>query len=116
MPSMNRVMLMGHLGKDPETRRTKSGNAVVNLSLATSRKIKDDDYATDWHSITLWGSQAENCDLFKGDLVLIPEGTLYYEEWEDSAGNKRREARIKTFQYIKCERKEKARRDDDVPF
>ena len=122
MPSMNRVTLIGHLGKDAETRHTSSGSAVVSFSLATSRKGKvKGEYETDWHDITLWGEQAEDCDLKKGDLVMIPDGSIRYDKWTDRSGNKQRSVKIHTFQYIKGESKDRPQappiqHDDDVPF
>ena len=65
MASVNRVILIGNLGRDPELRYTQSGQAVANFSLATNEKWKDKDgqpqERTEWHRIIVWGKPAENC-------------------------------------------------------
>lgn len=89
MPSLNKVTLIGHLGKDPELRHIQSGTPVCNFSMATSEKYEDKE-TTCWHRVVVWGKLAEICDqyLSKGRLVYI-EGRLQYREWEDREGNKR---------------------------
>jgi single-strand DNA-binding protein len=88
MAGLNRVTLVGNLGKDPEVRYTQGGTAVANFSLATTEKWKDKDgkeqEKTEWHRIIVWGKQAENCGeyLAKGRQVLI-EGRLQTREWKD---------------------------------
>lgn len=87
MASFNKVILMGHLGKDPETRYTQGGKAVTNFSIATSRvyknaagnKVED----TTWHNITCWERQAEIAGeyLKKGSPVLV-EGEITQQTWE----------------------------------
>jgi single-strand DNA-binding protein len=63
MPSLNKVLLIGHLGKDPEVRYTGGGNAVANFSLATVESFKarsgERQKQTEWHRIVIWGKQAE---------------------------------------------------------
>ena len=94
MASLNKVMLMGNLGRDPELRYTQSNQAVANFSIATSETWKDKggekQERTEWHKITVWGKQAESCAnyLRKGRPVLV-EGKLQTREWEDKDGNKR---------------------------
>ncbi len=91
MAGLNKVMLIGNLGKDPEIRYTQSGQAVVNFSIATSRQWKDKDgefrKETEWHKIIAWGKLAEICDqyLVKGKQVYI-EGRIQTRKWEDRDG------------------------------
>lgn len=92
MASLNKVMLIGNLGKDPEVRYTTSGQAVATFSLATSEKFKnksgDWEERTEWHRVTLWGKQAEIAGeyLTKGKTVYI-EGRLQTRKWTDRDGN-----------------------------
>lgn len=99
MAGVNKVILVGNLGKDPEVRYTKSGQAVANFSLATSEKWTDKDgqkkEQVEWHRITVWGKLAEICGehLLKGKQVYI-EGRLQTREWEDNDGNKRQTTEV----------------------
>jgi len=94
MSSLNKVMLIGNLGSDPELRTTPSGTSVCNFSLATSESYKDKQgerqEKTDWHKIIVWGAQADSCGqyLAKGRQVYI-EGKIGYRTYEDEDGNKR---------------------------
>jgi len=94
MASLNKVMLIGNLGKDPEVRYTTSGQAVASFSLATSEKFKskngDWEERTEWHNITLWGRLAEIAGeyLAKGKTVFI-EGRLQTRKWQDKDGRDR---------------------------
>ena len=94
MASLNKVMLIGNLGKDPEVRFTASGQAVASFSLATSETYKDKNgekvEKTEWHNITLWGKLAEIAGeyLTKGKTVYI-EGRLQTRKWQDKSGNDR---------------------------
>jgi single-strand DNA-binding protein len=94
MASVNKVILVGNLGRDPELRYTQSGSAVTNFTLATNEKWRDKDgnnqERTEWHRIVVWGRSAENCAQYlqKGSSVFI-EGRLQTREWEDKDGNKR---------------------------
>lgn len=88
MASLNKVMLIGNLGKDPEVRFTASGQAVSGFSLATSEKFKDKTTGewverTEWHKVTLWGKLAELSGeyLSKGKTVYI-EGRLQTRKYE----------------------------------
>lgn len=81
---MNRVMLIGRLGKDPELRYTPAGLAVAKFSLATNRrKRKGEDPPPDWHRITVWSKLAEVCAqyLIKGEQVMI-QGRIEYGSYE----------------------------------
>lgn len=94
MASLNKVMLIGNLGKDPEVRFTASGQAVASFSLATSEKFKgksgEMEERTEWHNITLWGKLAEIAGeyLSKGKTAYI-EGRLQTRKWQDKSGNDR---------------------------
>ena len=93
MSGVNKVILVGNLGQDPEVRYTKAGQAVASFSLATSEKwVKDGEKCekTEWHRIVAWGNLGEICGeyLNKGKQVYI-EGRLQTREWEDKEGNKR---------------------------
>ncbi len=102
MSSLNKVILIGHLGKDPETRRMQSGDAVVNFSLATTESWRDKATGerkdkTEWHDVVIFnenlGKVAENY-LKKGSKVYI-EGQLQTREWDDQqTGQKRRRTEI----------------------
>jgi len=92
--SVNRVILVGRLGKDPEVKYTPSGAPVAKFSLATDEVFKDrsgeQQRRTEWHNIVAWNKLAEICGeyLTKGKLVYI-EGSIRSRQWEDQAGNKR---------------------------
>ena len=92
--SINRVILVGHLGGDPESRYTPSGTAVANFNVATneSRKNSDGDFEdhTEWHRCVLFGKPAEIATQYlkKGQMVYV-EGRLRTRSWEDKEGNKR---------------------------
>lgn len=94
MASLNKVMLIGNLGKDPEVRYTTSGTAVASFSIATSERFKNKsgewDERTEWHNITLWGRLAEIAGeyLAKGKTVYI-EGRLQTRKWQDKEGRDR---------------------------
>ena len=107
MASVNRVILIGNLGRDPELRYTQSGQAVTNFSIATNEKWRDKDgqpqERTEWHRIIVWGKPAENCAQYlqKGRIVYI-EGRLQTRDWEDREGNKRQTTEIvaQTVQFL----------------
>jgi single-strand DNA-binding protein len=92
--SVNKVILIGNLGADPELKQTPSGQAVCNLSLATSETFKDKSGAkqerVEWHRVTVWGKTAENCAKYleKGRSVYV-EGRLQTRSWDDKDGKKR---------------------------
>ena len=107
MASVNKVILVGNLGRDPELRYIPSGQAVANFTLATNERWRDKDgnnqERTEWHRIVVWGKSAENCAQFlqKGRSVYI-EGKLQTQEWEDKDGNKRRTTEVvaQTVQFL----------------
>ena len=91
--SLNKVMLIGRLGKDAETRYTQSGTSVTSFALATSRRSKNQQTGewqedTDWHDIVLWKAENLATYLQKGKQVYV-EGRLQTRSWEDQSGNKR---------------------------
>jgi single-strand DNA-binding protein len=95
MASVNKAILIGNLGKDPELRYTPSGAAVCNFPIATTEKWRDKQTnelkeSTDWHNIVLWGKQAENAKeyLQKGSPVYI-EGRIQTRSYDDKDGNRR---------------------------
>ena len=104
---VNKVILVGNLGRDPELRYTQGGQAVANFSLATSESFskKDGtrDERTEWHRIVVWGRTAENCSqyLAKGRTVYI-EGRLQTCEWENKEGQKQRTTEVvaQTVQFL----------------
>ena len=92
--SVNKVMLIGNLGRDPEVRYTPAGRAVARFSLATGEVWTDADgnrqERTEWHNIVVWGKQAESCSqyLSKGRQVFI-DGSIRSRSYDDRDGNRR---------------------------
>ena len=92
--SVNKVILVGRLGRDPEVRYTGAGQAVANFSLATDESYRDRNgerqKRTEWHKIVLWGKQAEIAQQYlkKGSLIFV-EGRIQSREWQDKEGQKR---------------------------
>lgn len=92
--SINKVILIGNLGADPDVRTTNSGQVVCDLRIATSRKWQDKagewKEDTQWHRVVVWGKQAEHCEryLAKGRQVYV-EGRLQTRKWEDKSGAER---------------------------
>ncbi len=99
MASVNKVILIGNLGRDPELRYTQSGQAVTNFTMATtdrfSNRSGEREERTEWHRIVAWGRTAELCAqyLSKGRSVYV-DGRLQTREWEDKEGQKRRTTEI----------------------
>src|SRR3954470_975010 len=94
---LNRVMLLGNLGADPELRYTQSGQAVLNMRLATTESYLDRNKVrqerTDWHNVVLWGKRGEALAKFlaKGSTIFV-EGGLRTSSYDDKEGNKRYKA------------------------
>jgi single-strand DNA-binding protein len=93
--SLNKVQLIGYMGKDPEVRFTQGGNAVANFSIATDESYKNKEgekiKKTEWHNLVVWGKSVENFVqpyLHKGDLIYV-EGKLQTRTWDDKDGNKK---------------------------
>ncbi len=100
--SLNKVLLIGNLGRDPELKATPSGQSVARFSIATTENWKNQagekQSKTEWHNIVVWGKQAEIAEKYlrKGKQVMI-EGRIQYREYTDQAGVK------KTFCEIRCD-------------
>ncbi len=119
---LNRVMLLGNLGADPELRMTGGGQAVLNLRLATTESYLDKDKArqerTEWHMVVLWGKRAEGLSkiLHKGDRIFV-EGGLRTSSWDDKEGVKRYKTEVVASNVILSGSKNASRpsrgRDDD---
>lgn len=96
---LNKVMIIGHLGKDPEMRYTPSGRAVTTFNVAVSRSWNSSDgqrrSETEWFKVVSWGNLAEICNkyLTKGQQVYI-EGRLQTRSWEDKEGNSRKSVEV----------------------
>jgi len=99
--SVNKVILVGRLGKDPELKYTSSGTPFCRFSMATDDSWNDKTSGerqerTEWHNVVVWDRLAEICNqyLTKGKLVYI-EGALQTREWDDQDGNKRRTTEVR---------------------
>ncbi len=108
MAGVNKVILIGNLGRDPEVRYTGDGKPVANFTMATTERWSDPSSGerkekTEWHRIVVWGKQAEIAGEFlrKGRQVYV-EGSLQTREWTDRDGNKRQttEIRAQRFQML----------------
>ena len=108
MAAVNKVILVGNLGRDPEVRHTASGTPVANFTMATTERWSDAASGerkekTEWHRVVVWGKQAEIAGeyLRKGRQVYV-EGALQTREWTDREGNKRQttEIRAQRFQML----------------
>jgi single-strand DNA-binding protein len=101
MASVNKVILIGHLGADPEVSTTQGGTALAKFRLATTETWKDRSTGerqerTEWHSIVAWDKLAQICGeyLHKGKMVYV-EGSLQTRSWDDQNGQKRYKTEIK---------------------
>ncbi len=142
MGTVNKVILVGNLGKDAELKRTPGGSAVTTLSLATTDVYTDRDgqrqEKTEWHRVVVWGKTAESLSeyLVKGKQIYV-EGRLQTRSWDDKDGNKRYTTEIRSDRIVllggggggrgpRVERDEPAASeparepveltDDDIPF
>ncbi len=119
---INKVTLIGHLGKDPEIRHLENGAAVTQFSVATSESYKDksDEWQTntEWHNVVCWRSLAERAEnqLKKGNLVYI-EGKISTRKWQDKEGIDRYSTDIIARTFRKLEKREDSgyNRDKDFP-
>lgn len=94
MAGVNKVILVGNLGKDPEVRHLEGGTAVANFTLATKEVYKDKTGArqeqTEWHNIVVWRGLAEIAEKYlKKGMTIYIEGKLRSRSWDDKEGNKR---------------------------
>ncbi len=123
---VNKVILIGNLGKDPEIRRLESGAAVARFSLATNENYKDKSgewqTQTEWHDVVLWRNLAERAEssLKKGYMIYL-EGKLTTRSWEDQEGNKRRTTEVVGSYFRNLTKKEgmsggDEHEEDDLPF
>lgn len=101
MGGVNKVILLGHLGKDPDIRHLEGGVTVASFSIATSENFRDKNSGekreqTEWHNIVMWRNLAESVEkseLKKGDRVYL-EGKIRTRQWQDKDGNKRSSVEI----------------------
>jgi single-strand DNA-binding protein len=111
MASVNKVILIGNLGKDPEIRTTPQGTTLARFSVATTTAWKDASGAkqerTEWHDIVAWEKLAQICGeyLVKGKQVYV-EGSLQTRSWEDQNGQKRYKTEIKASNVVMLGRRE----------
>ena len=107
---LNKVMLIGNLGADPEIKYSANGNAIANLRLATteSRKNRDGEWedVTEWHKVVIFGKLAETCKdyLRKGSKIYI-EGRIQTNSWEDQSGQKRYSTEVVGFTLLMLDSK-----------
>ena len=131
--SVNKVILVGNLGQDPEGRFTPQGTAVTNLSIATNESWKNQNGEfqdkTEWHRVVMYGKMAETATEYmrKGMMVYV-EGRLQTREWEDQNQNKRRTTEVMCDNFTMLGRRgdsvspssspaqKAAEEDDDLPF
>ncbi len=111
MASVNKVILIGNLGRDPELRYTPGGQAVATFSIATNEvwtdKSGEKQTRTEWHRIVAWGKLAETCSeyLAKGKQVFV-EGSIQTRSWEDKNGTKRTTTEIRAQRLVMLGRAE----------
>ena len=116
--SLNKCMIIGNLGRDPEMRYTPSGQAVTQFTVATNRNYRDQQgewqSETEWFRVVVWGQQAERTAerLRKGNKVYV-EGRIQTRQWEDQTGNKRYTTELVANQVSSLERRD---RDEEAPF
>lgn len=132
---VNKVILLGNLGRDPEVRTTQSGREVANFTLATNRKWTNRETGelqeeTEWHRIVVWGRQAEIAGQYlrRGKQIYL-EGRLQTRSWEDQSGERRYSTEVvcEDFRMLGGRGDEESRKpadslppppkeDDDIPF
>jgi single-strand DNA-binding protein len=116
--SLNKCMIIGNLGRDPEMRYTPSGQAVTQFSVATNRNFRDPQgewqSETEWFRVVVWGEQGERVAEFlrKGHKVYV-EGRLQTRQWEDQSGNKRYTTELIANRVQSLERRD---REGEPPF
>jgi single-strand DNA-binding protein len=134
MSGVNKVILIGHLGTDPEVKFTPNGTAIATFNLATSERRKDKDGNwtdhTEWHRIVAFGKVAQNCGQYlkKGKQVYI-EGSISSRQYKDKEGQNRTIFEIKASQVLflgkadsdrnneeQLDEPEPSEKDDDIPF
>jgi len=132
--SVNKVILVGNLGQDPEARFTPQGTAVTNLSIATNETWKNQNGEpqdrTEWHRIVMYGKMAETAAEYmkKGQMIYV-EGRLETNEWEDQNQVKRKTTQVRCDNFTMLGRRQEGSQitenagseqvessDDDIPF
>jgi single-strand DNA-binding protein len=117
--SLNKCMIIGNLGRDPEMRYTPSGQAVTQFTVATNRNFRDQQgewqKETEWFRVVVWGQQAERAaeNLRKGNKVYV-EGRIQTRQWEDQTGQKRYTTELVANQVSSLERRDRG--DEEAPF
>jgi len=120
MASVNKVILIGNLGRDPEVKYTQTGTAVANLSVATNEvwtdKAGQKQERTEWHRVVVWGKQAQVLaeHLAKGKQVYV-EGSLQTRSWDDRDGNKRYTTEVRALRVLMMGRAEGSRGETEAP-
>jgi len=128
MASLNKIMLIGNLGSDPEMRYTPNGKAVTSFRMATSRRYTtssgESREETEWFRVNVWGKQAESCNQFltKGKRVYV-EGRLRSQNWEGQDGQMRTSLEVSANRVIFLDRaaavslpEEGELEPEDLPF
>lgn len=126
MASLNKVQIIGNLGKEAEMRYTPSGSPVTTFSVACNRKYEQDGQSreeTEWFNVVAWNKQAESCNqyLSKGSLVYV-EGRLHTRSWDGQDGQKHYRVEVIASQVIFLDKKGGGQREedyspeDDLPF
>lgn len=117
---LNKVMLIGRLGRDPEVTNTQSGTTIARMSVATDESYKDKDGnkvdKAEWHRIVCFNNTAKNCERFlsKGSLVFV-EGSLQTTKWQDKDGNDKYATEVKAHRVVFLERKSGEDRSNQPP-
>lgn len=117
MRGINKVILVGNLGKDPEYKKLQDGTAVAKLTLATTESFRNKtgemQSRTDWHTIIAWRGLADLAEKFmhKGSLLYI-EGKLRNRQYEDKEGNKKYVVEVDAVELVMLDKKEKSIKED----
>ncbi len=104
MAGVNKVILVGNLGKDPEVRHLESGSVVANVTLATTESYKDRNGNrvdnTEWHDLEMWEGQAKVAEQYlkKGSQIFV-EGKIKTDTWQDEQGNNRKKTKIRVVSF-----------------
>ncbi len=118
---INKVILIGNLGKDPEVRTLDNGAKVVRFSLATNESYQDKSgewqTVTEWHNVTMWRSLAERAerDLKKGSMIYL-EGKLTTRKWTDKEGQERYTTEVVANTFRKLDRRDPLSKSEDDSF
>ena len=117
--SVNKVILVGNLGRDPDIKYWEDGTKTMTISLATSEKWKTPEgerkESTEWHKVEFRGAIAEIADTLKKGSKIYVEGKIQYREWEKD-GERRFSTIIKAFNFQFLSPKDEPFVDDDIPF